>query len=267
MPPATSATSGGRRRAATARTSGVACRRQCGPSSSTIDSLSASHALRAPAGRLPGSLASMPCTQATIAGWRSGRRSESGGGRSFTWCWSWRDRRVRAVERMPAREQLVGDDAGRVEIGLRPDVLFERLLGRRVGRRAGGPEVGDLRAPVRAQEHVWGFRAPCTTPWADASASAASMPSSTPATCASVSRPTKGRNDPRSRYSIAMHGTPSCSKYSNTVTLFGWASAGGAAPGRAPCSTFRATSRSSDGCRARCTDAAPPCPRRRTISL
>ena len=30
------------------------------------------------------------------------------------------------------------------------------------------------------------------------------------------------RSDPRSKYSIAMNAVPSCSKYSCTVTMFGW---------------------------------------------
>ena len=48
------------------------------------------------------------------------------------------------------------------------------------------------------------------------------MPSSTPAICASDSRFTYGRSEPRGTYSIAMYGVPSCSKYSCTVTMFGW---------------------------------------------
>jgi hypothetical protein len=57
-----------------------------------------------------------------------------------------------------------------------------------------------------------GFRSRCTMPCCSAWASPASSPSSTPPACASVIRPMCGRSDPRSTYSIAMYGVPSCSK-------------------------------------------------------
>ena len=57
-----------------------------------------------------------------------------------------------------------------------------------------------------------GFRSRCTIPACSPCVSPASSPSSTPLICASVIRPTYGRSDPRSTYSIAMYGVPSCSK-------------------------------------------------------
>ena len=87
-----------------------------------------------------------------------------------------RHRRVGVVERMAAREQLVGDEARRVEVDLRGDLATADLLGRHVGRRAddlpgrgaevghahlpdrlGDPEVGDLGVSVRGDEHVLGL--------------------------------------------------------------------------------------------------------------
>jgi hypothetical protein len=77
------------------------------------------------------------------------------------------------VERVTAREQFVGDHAGRVQIGLRRDLAARGLLGRHVGRGADDlpgrrpvrsrrhladglrdPEVGDLRVPVGRDQHV-----------------------------------------------------------------------------------------------------------------
>ena len=77
---------------------------------------------------------------------------------------------------------------------------------------------------------------------------------------------------------MAMNGTPSSSKYSITETTLGWLSdpatrdsyrkrrANAASVTCAECNSFRATSRSSAGCRARWTEAIPPRPRRRWIS-
>ena len=57
-----------------------------------------------------------------------------------------------------------------------------------------------------------GLRSRCTIPCCSACASPASRPSSTPPICASDMWPTNGRSEPRSTYSIAMYGVPSCSK-------------------------------------------------------
>ena len=87
-----------------------------------------------------------------------------------------RHRRVDALVRMAPGEQLVGDQAGGVEVGLRGDLAAHDLLGRHVGGRAddvagrgaqlghlhlaerlGDPEVGDLGVPVGGQQHVLGL--------------------------------------------------------------------------------------------------------------
>jgi hypothetical protein len=87
-----------------------------------------------------------------------------------------RHRRVGVMERMPAREHLVRDQAGRVEVDLRGDLATADLLGRNVCRgaddlarrgaevghadlpdRLGDPEVGDLCVAVRRDEHVLGL--------------------------------------------------------------------------------------------------------------
>ena len=57
-----------------------------------------------------------------------------------------------------------------------------------------------------------GLRSRWTMPCASAWVRPASRPSSTPPICARFMRPTYGRSDPRSTYSIAMYGVPSCSK-------------------------------------------------------
>ena len=103
------------------------------------------------------------------------------------------------------------------------------------------------------------------------------MPSSTPKICGGVSLPTYGRSEPPATYSIAMYGTPSASRKSYSVTMFGCERA----PTICPSSTKRwaivesplaistrlsATSRSSAGCRARKTTAMPPRAMTRTIS-
>ena len=76
---------------------------------------------------------------------------------------------VLAVERHVAGEHLEEHDAQRVEVGLRPDRVAERLLGRDVVRRAehpavgrqpllveraGDPEVGDLGRALHVDEDV-----------------------------------------------------------------------------------------------------------------
>ena len=59
-----------------------------------------------------------------------------------------------------------------------------------------------------------GFRSRWTIPAASAATSPASTLSSTPLICGRFNCPTNGRSEPRSRYSIARYGVPSCSKYS-----------------------------------------------------
>ena len=83
------------------------------------------------------------------------------------------------------------------------------------------PKSATLACPSAVTSTFSGLRSRCTISREAASASPPSTLSSTPATWASVSRPTSGRSDPPSRYSIAMNGTPSCSKYSITVTTLG----------------------------------------------
>ena len=83
------------------------------------------------------------------------------------------------------------------------------------------PKSAILTRPSSVTMTFSGLMSRCTMPFASACASPASMPSTTPTTCASESLPTYGRSEPRSMYSIAMYGVPSCSKYSCTVTMFG----------------------------------------------
>ena len=86
-------------------------------------------------------------------------------------------RRLGVVERRLSRNELVGDAAERVEVGVRPDLLRHRLLGRHVLRRPDGgaglrqqharvrhvrgrlgdPEVGDLDGAVGGHHHVLGL--------------------------------------------------------------------------------------------------------------
>ena len=85
-----------------------------------------------------------------------------------------RHRRVRAVEGRLSREQLVGHDADRVEVGVRADLLGERLLRGHVRGRphrhagVGEPlrqrvvgardaEVGELDPAAERDEHVLGL--------------------------------------------------------------------------------------------------------------
>ena len=132
------------------------------------------------------------------------------------------------------------------------------------------PKSATFACPSAVSSTFSGLRSRWTIPCAAASASPPSTLSSTPATCASVNRPTSGRSEPRSRYSMAMNGTPSCSKYSITETMLGWLSppatrdscrkrcASAASATWTECSSLSATSRPSAGCRARCTEAIPP---------
>ena len=97
----------------------------------------------------------------------SGASARSGGGVVGHVLHRDRDRRV-ALERHAAREHLVEHDAERVDVGLRADAAPARLLGREVLGRADDradlghlrvagvrdAEIGDLDAPVVADEHV-----------------------------------------------------------------------------------------------------------------
>ena len=74
------------------------------------------------------------------------------------------------------------------------------------------PKSAIFTVPVEVTIRFSGLRSRCTMACCSASPSPASNPSSTPPICASVMRPTYGRNEPRSTYSIAMYGVPSCSK-------------------------------------------------------
>jgi hypothetical protein len=57
-----------------------------------------------------------------------------------------------------------------------------------------------------------GLRSRWTMPFCSAFVSPARIPSRTPPICAIVILPTCGRSEPRSTYSMAMYGVPSCSK-------------------------------------------------------
>ncbi len=74
------------------------------------------------------------------------------------------------------------------------------------------PKSAILTMPSPLTIRFSGFRSRCTMPRLSAWARPARSPSRTPTICASVSRPTSGRSDPRATYSIAMYGAPSCSK-------------------------------------------------------
>ncbi len=74
------------------------------------------------------------------------------------------------------------------------------------------PKSAIFTRPSEVTIRFSGFRSRCTIPCCSAWARPASSPSSTPATWARSIWPTYGRSDPRSTYSIAMYGVPSCSK-------------------------------------------------------
>ena len=74
------------------------------------------------------------------------------------------------------------------------------------------PKSAIFTLPAAVTIRFSGLRSRWTIWCCSASASPASSPSSTPPICASVMRPTYGRSDPRSTYSIAMYGVPACSK-------------------------------------------------------
>ncbi len=125
------------------------------------------------------------------------------------------------------------------------------------------PKSAIFTSPSAVTIRFSGLMSRWTMPRRSASARPASAPSSTPIVWASVVCPTKGRSDPRARYSIAMYGVPLSLRNSNTVTMFGCcidpatrdsrtnrsANAGSAA--WKEFSSFRATSRSRSICRAR----------------
>ena len=66
------------------------------------------------------------------------------------------------------------------------------------------PKSAILTSPSLVTIRFSGLMSRCTISRRSACASPARAPSSTPIVCASVVWPTKGRSDPRSRYSIAM---------------------------------------------------------------
>ena len=74
------------------------------------------------------------------------------------------------------------------------------------------PKSAIFTRPSEVTMRFSGLRSRWTMPCCSASASPASRPSSTPPIWAIVMCPTNGRSDPRSTYSIAMYGVPSCSK-------------------------------------------------------
>ena len=155
-----------------------ALRRQRGPTHSSRCSSSSSQAACADGGRSAGVLASSPSTQAAIGAGTSARDLGQRHRRLLAVREQDRDR-LAVAERHRAREQLVGDHAGRVEVGPRPDALAHRLLGRHVGGRPdrgarGGaegdgaavdhrlrdPEVRDLHASVVGDHQVLGLEVP-----------------------------------------------------------------------------------------------------------
>ena len=190
-----------------------------------------------------------------------------------------RHRAAPVAEGRPAGEQLVGHDADGVDVGVRAERLAERLLGRHVRRRAdrrararevagerviraGDPEVGDLDPAAPGDEDVLRLEVAVGDRSSSACPRPLSTPSSTPNTCGSLSSRTSGRSEPPLTYSIAMNGTPPCSKKSNSVTTFGWSSAAAMRASRtkrsasvtsslSKSSCLSATSRSSAGWRAR----------------
>ena len=66
------------------------------------------------------------------------------------------------------------------------------------------PKSAIFTLPLALTIRFSGLRSRCTMPCCSAAPSPASRPSSTPPICASVIRPTYGRSEPRSTYSIAM---------------------------------------------------------------
>ena len=66
------------------------------------------------------------------------------------------------------------------------------------------PKSAIFTPPAPVTMRFSGFRSRWTMPSCSAAASPASSPSRTPPICASDIRPTCGRSEPRSRYSIAM---------------------------------------------------------------
>ena len=69
------------------------------------------------------------------------------------------------------------------------------------------PKSAIFTLPVAVTIRFSGLRSRCTIPCSSAAPSPASRPSSTPAICASVIRPTYGRSEPPSTYSIAMRAS------------------------------------------------------------
>ena len=142
-------------------------------------------------------------------------------------------------------EQLVRDHAERVEVGARPDLAVGlRLLGRHVASACRPPcpvavsfwvaceyalaipKSAILTAPRLRQQQVLGLEVAVREP--------VLLRVREPGQHAvehaehlhlGRARPTHGRSEPFASSSIAMYGTPSCSKKSNTLTMFGCSSA------------------------------------------
>ena len=74
------------------------------------------------------------------------------------------------------------------------------------------PKSAIFTRPSEVTIRFSGLRSRWTMPFCSALVSPASRPSSTPPICERFILPTYGRSEPRSTYSIAMYGVPSCSK-------------------------------------------------------
>ena len=215
-----------------ARAESRAARRQRGPWRPITISSNSSHASAADCVRAFGSFTSSASTQSEIA--LVHRRVDRLHRRDLLVDVPQQDRhrRVRVVERHAPREHLEGHAADGVEVGPRPDVLRHRLLGRHVGggadrrprrgeerarlhlvRRLGDAEVGDLHAPVDRDHQVLGLEVAVHDPvLLRVGEARRAGPRARRPICSSDMCPTYGRSEPRSTYSIAMYGVPSCSK-------------------------------------------------------
>ncbi len=76
------------------------------------------------------------------------------------------------------------------------------------------PKSAIFTSPSAVTMRFSGLMSRCTISRRSAWANPASAPSSTPIVCAGVVRPTNGRSEPRSTYSMAMYGVPFSFRYS-----------------------------------------------------
>ena len=215
-----------------------ASRRHSGPTMPTTISSSSCQAARALRGRLDGSLASIRVTHAASAGWGAGWQRRD---RVRDVLHQHRNRRAVGVERHRAGEQLVGDDAGLIKVGPRPDLLRHRLFGGHVGgrpdgragrrehllgrdpvQRLGDPEVGDLDAAVGRDQQVLGLDVAVNDLHRFGVRERREQALEHPGHLRKRHPPDERPQRSRSRYSIAIYGIPSCSRKSNTVTTLGW---------------------------------------------